>query len=84
LFGRDGEFSGACKVVRDFFAQRRDAARGAVTIAAGRDRVAERIDNRSRGMEIGLAKLEMNDGAALTLKFPGARKDGQRTFAVQL
>ena len=43
--------------MRDFFAQRRDAARGAVTIAAGRDGIAERIENRRGGMEIGFAEF---------------------------
>ncbi len=35
-------------------------------------------------MEIGFAEFEMNDGATLAFEFLGARKNGQRAFAVQL
>jgi hypothetical protein len=33
-------------------------------------------------MEIGFAELEMDDRTALALEFLGARKNGQRAFAV--
>ena len=33
-------------------------------------------------MEIRFAEFEMDDGAALTLKFLRARENGQRAFAV--
>jgi hypothetical protein len=32
-------------------------------------------------MKIGLAELEMNDGAAFALEFLGARENGERAFA---
>ena len=49
-----------------------------------RDRVAEGVDDRSRGMKIGLAELEVNDGAALALEFLGAGEDGEGAFAREL
>ena len=35
-------------------------------------------------MKIGLAKLEVDDGAAFALEFLGARKNGEGAFAGQL
>ena len=66
----------------DFSTKRGNAAGSAIAVAAGSDRVAKRVHDRSRRMEIRFAEFEMDDGAALTLKFLRARKNGQRAFAV--
>lgn len=70
--------------MRDFFAQRGDAAGGAVAIAARCDGVSKRIDDRRCGMKVGLAKFQMNDGAALALEFLGAGENGERAFTSKL
>jgi hypothetical protein len=61
-------------------AQGRDAARGNVTVAAGSYRVAQSIHDGGGGMKIGLAKFEVDDGAAVALEFLGARKNGEGAF----
>jgi len=84
LFRLKREFSGAREIVGDFLAQRRNAAGGAITIAAGGHGIAKRIYNGCRGMKIGFAEFEMNDGAALALEFLGAGEDGERAFTGKL
>ena len=75
---------GARKVVRDFFAQRWNAARCAVAVAAGSDCVANGVHNGCGRMKIRFAEFEMDDGAALLFEFLGARKNGEGTFAGKL
>ncbi len=62
----------ALQIVGNRFAQRWDAARGAVTVAARCHSVAERIHYRRSGMKIRFAKLQMNDRTSLAFEFFGA------------
>ena len=76
--------AGALQVGGDGFAESGDAASGDVAVAAGGGGIAQGVDDRGRGMEIGLAEFEVNDGAALALEFFGAGENGQGAFASQL
>ena len=45
---------------------------------------AHRVYNGRRGVKIGLAKLQVNNGMALLFQFLRAREDGEGAFAIQL
>ena len=84
LLRLNGKFSGAREIVRDFFAQGGNAASSTVAIAAGSDGVAKSIDDGRGGMKIGFTEFEVDDGAALALKFLGARKYSESALTIQM
>ena len=89
--GRDEDFfagnfqaASALQICGDGVRKSGDAASGNVAVAAGGDGVAQGVDDRGGGMKIGLAKFEVNDGAAFALEFLGAGKNREGAFAGQL
>src|SRR6202008_5195454 len=65
-------------------AQRGNAPRRHVAVAAIRHRGAYGIDHRHRRMKIRFAELEVNDRAPLFLEFLGAGKDSEGALSGQL
>ena len=75
------EAARAQQVICDGFAKSGDSTCRYVAVAAGGCGVAESIHDRSGGMKIWFAELQVNDGAALAFEFFSAGENSQCAFA---